>query len=99
MTPFETAFPGFISACVALFSDLMPFGVVLVVIGICLEQASANVTPETLIKIYTKALVVLLVLFNSGELVNNGQQLVKDWLDKNVPARPENVAEAGMKSV
>ncbi len=93
MTPFEIAFPGFITACVALFSDLIPFGVVLIVVGICLEQANANVTPEFLIKIYTKALVVLLLLFNSGELVNTGQELVKDWLDKNVPARPENVAE------
>lgn len=93
MTPFETAFPGFITACVALFSDLMPFGILLIVVGTCLEQASADVTPEAVIKIYAKALVVLLLLVNSGEMVNTGQEIVRDWLEQHIRARPENVAE------
>lgn len=93
MTPFETAFPGFIQACVALFEDLLPFGVILLVIGTILEQAHSPSTPEAVLKIYAKAFVILLLLFNSAGLVNDGQQLVKRWVEENIPARPENVAE------
>jgi hypothetical protein len=40
MTPFETAFPGFVEACAALHSDLMPFAIIVSgKTGACLSRS------------------------------------------------------------
>ncbi len=93
MTPFETAFPGFVQACAALHSDLMPFAIILLMIGTLFDQAQSNGAPAELIKAYIRAFLILLLLFNSSSLLNDGQALVKTWVERNIPARPENVAE------
>ncbi len=92
MTPFETAFPGFIQACIHLFNALMPFAYPILIIGIALDFWHESPTPEAAIKTYIKAFLVLVLLFESSKILNEGQSFVKTWVETNVPARPENVA-------
>lgn len=93
MTPFEAAFPGFVDACAELQADLLPFAVILLVVGTIFSIADTGGVPADLIKVYIRAFLILLLLFHCGDLINQGQEFVKAWVERNVPARPENVAE------
>ena len=93
MTPFETAFPGFIQACIHLFNALMPFSLPILIIGVALEFWHESPTVEAALKTFIKVFLILVLLSESSKILNEGQMLVKGWVETNVPARPENVAE------
>jgi hypothetical protein len=93
MTPFELAFPGFVDACAELQADLLPFAVILLVVGTIFGIADTRGEPSELIKVYVRVFLILILLFHCGDLINQGQEFVKTWVERHVPARPENVAE------
>ncbi|HAB18967.1 MAG TPA: hypothetical protein PLX89_25905 [Verrucomicrobiota bacterium] len=93
MSHFEIAFPGYVQACAALFEDLFPFAFVIIVIGMALEFWGETSTPEAALKIFIRAFLILLFLLQSSAIINEGQVMIKTWLEQNIPARPENVAE------
>lgn len=93
MTPFEIAFPGYLQACANLFQSLLPFALFILVLGMALEFWTAPPSPDAAIITLTKSFLILLLLLRSGDLLNEGQALVKSWVETNIPGRPENVAE------
>lgn len=92
MTAFETAFPGYVGACALLFRDLLPFGLFILIFGIALEFWHQPTTPEAMLKIYIRAFLILLLLLQSSQLINGSQDLIKEWVEFHIPARPENIA-------
>lgn len=93
MSSFETAFPGFVEACAALFRDLLPVATFILVIGVALEFWGDASTPEAALKTFLRAFLILLFLLQSAEIINEGQAWIQAWVEQNIPARPENVAE------
>ena len=93
MSSFELAFPGYVGACVLLFRDLLPFAFFLLVFGVALEFWHEPATPEAILKTFIRVFLILLLLLQSSELINGGQTLIKEWVEHNIPARPENVAQ------
>lgn len=93
MSSFELAFPGYVGACVLLFRDLLPFAFFILVFGVALEFWHEPATPEAILKTFIRVFLILLVLLQSSELINGGQALIKEWVEHNIPARPENVAQ------
>ena len=92
MTPLDQAFPGFVKACADLYAALVPWGMALLVIAFATEFWHAQFSPADLVKFLVKLFLVVLLIAKSQDLINNGQTLVKQWIDQNVPARPDNVA-------
>ncbi|MGE3311208.1 MAG: hypothetical protein AB7O66_14665, partial [Limisphaerales bacterium] len=93
MSPFEIAFPGFVQATADLHRSLLPWSLILLTIGFIIEFWHGMPTPFELVKAFVKMFLVILLLARSHELINEGQVYVKTWMDKSIPARPENVAQ------
>ena len=93
MSSFEVAFPGYVDACAALFRDLMPFAFCILVMGVILDFWYGPPTPDVILKTFIKAFLILVFLLRSSAIVNEGQVLIKTWVEQKIPARPENVAE------
>lgn len=93
MSAFELAFPGFVQATADLHRLLLPMSLVLLTIGLIVEFWHGMPTPFELMKALVKMFLVILLLARSHDLINEGQIYVKTWMEKSIPARPENVAE------
>jgi hypothetical protein len=93
MSPFEVAFPGFVQACADLYRSLLPWSLILLVIGFIVEFWHGMPTPAELVKALVRVFLVILLLARSHDLVNEGQVHVKAWMDQSIPARPDNVAQ------
>ena len=92
MTPLDQAFPGFVKACADIYASLLPWAMALLVIAFATEFWHGPLAAGDLVKFLVKLFLVVLLLAKSQDLVNDGQALVKQWVERNIPARPENVA-------
>ena len=92
-SPFEQAFPGFVQATVDLYRALLPWSIPVVILGFLLDFWHGVPTPGDLMKALIKVFLVFLLLAKSHVLVNEGQLAVKSWLERNISARPEKVAD------
>ncbi len=92
MTPFEQAFPGFVKSCTDLNAALLPWAMVLLIIAFAVEFWHGPPSPVRLIQFIVLVFFVILLLAKSHKLVTDGQVFVQQWVEQNIPARPENVA-------
>jgi hypothetical protein len=92
MSPFEQAFPGFVKSCTDLNAALLPWAMVLLIIAFAVEFWHGPPSPARLIQFIVLVFFVILLLAKSHQLVNDLQVYVQQWVEQNIPARPENVA-------
>jgi hypothetical protein len=93
MSPFETTFPGFVKAIGDLHQALLPFALVLLILGFVVEFWHGVPSPFELSKAFVKVFLVILLLQRSHDFINGGQQALQTWMERAITARPENVAQ------
>ncbi|PWU19873.1 MAG: hypothetical protein C5B50_05435 [Verrucomicrobia bacterium] len=92
MNTVDQTFPGFVQACAALYGHLLPWAFILLLAAFIFEFWGGPPTAYGLLKFIVKLFLVVLVIANSNAFITNGQTFVQQWVEQNVPARPENVA-------
>jgi hypothetical protein len=70
----------------------LPWAFILLLVAFIFEFWAAPPSPFGMMKFIIQIFLVVLVLANSSSLITNGQTLVQNWVQQNIPARPENVA-------
>ena len=92
MSPFEQAFPGFVKSCTQLNAALLPWALVLLIIAFAVEFWHGPPSPFRLLQFIVLVFLVILLLAKSYQLINELQTFIQQWVEQNIPARPENVA-------
>jgi hypothetical protein len=92
MATFDQTFPGFITACSSLYSQLLPWAGALLLIAFIFEFLGGPPSAFGMFKFILKLFLVVMVLANSNSFITSGQSFVQQWVQQNIPARPENVA-------
>lgn len=92
MSPFEIAFPGFVTACGDLYRFLLPVGMGVLVSAFAFEFWHGPLQAGELVKFVVKIAFIVQLLANSHELINSGQAWVQNLVQQHIPASPEKVA-------
>lgn len=92
MNPPDQALSGFINACADLHASFLPWTLPLLVISFATEFWHRPPTPYGLLKFLVKLFLVILLVTEAHSLINDGQALVQQWVEHNVPTLPGNVA-------
>ncbi|MCC6234249.1 MAG: hypothetical protein IT580_16515 [Verrucomicrobiales bacterium] len=92
MSAFEIAFPGYVEATVALHRALWPAFLALLTLGVITRFWRGVPTPFELAKSFVLVFLVIGIQVRSHALINAAQQGVRAWMERSIPARPENVA-------
>lgn len=90
---FEQLFPGYLQSCTSLHDKLVPAAVALLVLSFAFYFWSAPPDPVDLIKFLAKLFLIMLLINQSKEWIDLGKQGVRTFVQENVKARPEAVAE------
>lgn len=90
---FEELFPGFATSCTQLHDNLMPAATALLVLSFAFYFWSAAPDPVELIKFLAKLFLIMFLITHSREWIDTAKQGVRTFVQNNVEARPENVAE------
>lgn len=93
MPAFEQAFPGFVSSCIRLHDQLTPVALAVLVLSFAFFFWAAPPQPLELVKFIVKLFLIVLLITHADALINSAQTAIKSFVDSNVDARPENVAE------
>lgn len=92
MSPFEIAFPGFITACGDLYRLLLPVGMALLVLAFAFEFWQGPPQAVEMVKFVVKIFLIVMLLARSHGLINDGQAWVQNLVQQHIPASPEKVA-------
>jgi hypothetical protein len=92
MATFDQTFPGFITACAVLYRDLLPWAACLLLIAFIFEFMGSPPSAFGMMKFILKLFLVVMILANSNSFITTGQAFVQQWVQQNIPARPEAVA-------
>jgi|CZKV01.1.fsa_nt_gi hypothetical protein len=93
MESFTDLFPGFVNACISLHELLMPFALALLVASFGFFFWQTHYQPMEMFRFLTLLFLVCLLITHTRELINDAQTAVQNFVDTNIPARPENIAE------
>ncbi|MCP5523231.1 MAG: hypothetical protein H7A46_16980 [Verrucomicrobiales bacterium] len=93
MSTFEQLFPEFVAACVSLFDSLVPWGMILLILGFAWKFSAGPPTAPDILRFIVKVFLLVMLIVHSHSLINEAQAIVAHWTEQNVPARPENVAK------
>src|ERR1017187_1664993 len=93
MESFTDLFPGFVNACVSLHELLMPFALALLVASFGFFFWQTHYQPMEMFRFLTLLFLVCLLISHTREVINDAQTAVQNFVDTNIPARPENIAE------
>ena len=92
MSPFEIAFPAFVTSCGALYALLLPVGMALLVLAFAVEFWHGPPHPGEMLKFLVKIFLIVMLLARSHDLINDGQAWVQNLVQQHIPASPEKVA-------
>ena len=92
MSSIDQVFPGYVQSCGDLYRLFLPWAFILLLVAFIFEFWAAPPSPFGMMKFIIQIFLVVLVLANSNSLITNGQVLVQNWVQQNIPTRPENVA-------
>ncbi len=90
---FEQLFPGYLQSCTSLHDKLVPAALALLVLSFAFYFWTAPPDPLDLIKFLAKLFLIMLLITQSKEWIDLGKQGVRTFVQENVKARPEAVAE------
>ena len=90
---FAALFPGFIQACGALHDLLVPFALVVIVLSFACLFWNRAIHFVEIVGHLTKLFFIVLLINSGGTLINDTQAILQQFLEQNIPARAENVAE------
>ncbi len=90
---FETLFPGFMMACGKLHTLFMPIALSLVTLSFVFQFWSGPAHPIETLRFLTKLFLIVLLIVNTRPLLDAGQQAVRSFVENNIDARPERVAQ------
>lgn len=90
---FEELFPGFATSCAHLHDNLMPAARAVLVLSFVFYFWSAAPDPVQLIKFLAKLFIIVILINHTREWIDTGKLGVRDFVERNVEARPEAVAE------
>ena len=92
MTVFEETFPDYVKATADLHALLVPWGMAILVIAFAVEFWSGPPSAGDMIKFLVKIFLIVLLVSQAYGLITDAQKAVQTLVEKNVPARPANVA-------
>jgi hypothetical protein len=92
MNSIDQTFPGLVTSCAQLYALLMPWGMALMVLAFAFQFWSGPLSPIHWLKFIAMLFCVVLLLAQAHTLINSGQTLIQQWVQQNIPSRPENVA-------
>jgi hypothetical protein len=90
---FESLFPGFIKACTDLHDLLVPFALGLLVLSFCFVFWRGPLNGPQLIQFLIRLFAIVLLITQTATVMNSAQEILQAFIDQNIPARPENVAQ------
>ena len=93
MNTIDQTFPGFVKSCGDLYRLFLPWAFILLLVAFIYEFWGSPPSAHGMIKFIIKLFLVIMVLANSNAFITNGQTIIQNWVQQNIPARPENVAQ------
>lgn len=93
MSTFDQLFPGFVESCKSLHGHLVPVGMALLVLSFAFFFWQGVPHPVELIKFITLLTIIVIFIQHAFAFITDGQKIIAQFVEANVPARPDQVAE------
>jgi len=93
MNSFESMFPGFIASCLKLNGLFLPLSMAILILSFAFFFWDRPRNPVDMAKFLVKLFIIVLLITQSRTLINQAQAAVKAFVDTNIDAAPENIAQ------
>src|SRR4051812_47367894 len=92
-TDFNVLFPGFVESTSRLHDAFIPISMGILVLSFALVFSESHSDPMFVFRFIIKLFLIVLLVTHLDEALNSFQAYIDDFVETNVPARPDNIAE------